>query len=394
MISVEQALENVLNLVTPLDTETIPLSHAGGRILAQTVAATRDQPPFASSAMDGYAVQSDDLTTGATLNVVGTSAAGARYDGVVTAGNAVRIFTGAPVPTGADRILIQEDCTRIDDTITIGDTLDTSKYIRSAGGDFKIGDMMAAPKHLGPTEVSLLAAMNIPHVTVYRKPVIALVATGDELVTVGETPDMDQIISSNNYGLKVMIEAAGGIARMLPIARDTRVELECVLDMCAGADMIVTLGGASVGDYDLVQSVAGEMGMETAFYKVAMRPGKPLMAGRLRGVAMIGLPGNPVSALVCGTVFLIPAINAMLGLPKTALPTQSATLAQDLPANRARAHYMRAVTSIEDGTLKVRTFDRQDSSLLSVLSQSNALLVRQPNDPALTTGASVQIIPI
>tara|TARA_R110002096_G_scaffold14041_3_gene49166 strand:+ start:12471 stop:13655 length:1185 start_codon:yes stop_codon:yes gene_type:complete len=394
MISVEQALENVLNLVTPLDTETIPLSHAGGRILAQTVAATRDQPPFASSAMDGYAVQSDDLTTGATLNVVGTSAAGARYDGVVTAGNAVRIFTGAPVPTGADRILIQEDCTRIDDTITIGDTPDTSKYIRSAGGDFKIGDMMAAPKHLGPTEVSLLAAMNIPHVTVYRKPVIALVATGDELVTVGETPDMDQIISSNNYGLKVMIEAAGGIARMLPIARDTRVELECVLDMCAGADMIVTLGGASVGDYDLVHSVAGEMGMETAFYKVAMRPGKPLMAGRLRGVAMIGLPGNPVSALVCGTVFLIPAINAMLGLPKTALPTQSATLAQDLPANRARAHYMRAVTSIEDGTLKVRTFDRQDSSLLSVLSQSNALLVRQPNDPALTTGASVQIIPI
>jgi molybdopterin molybdotransferase len=394
MITVEQALTYVLDLVSPLDTEVIPLANAGGRILAQTVSATRDQPPFSSSAMDGYAVQSDDLTAGSVLNVIGTSAAGARFDGMVSAGNAVRIFTGAPVPEGADRILIQEDCQREGDKIIIGSNLDKSKYIRPAGGDFKIGDEMTAPQTLGPSEVSLLAAMNIPNVAVYRKPVIALIATGDELVTVGETPNIDQIISSNNYGLKVMIEAAGGIARILPIARDTREELECVLAMCSDVDMIVTLGGASVGDYDLVHSVAGEMGMETAFYKVAMRPGKPLMAGRLRGVPMIGLPGNPVSALVCGTVFLIPAIKAMLGLPKSAMPTQNATLSIDIGHNGPRAHYMRAVTQIKNGTLTVRPFDRQDSSLLSVLSNANALMVRQPNEPAQSIGASVQIIPL
>jgi molybdopterin molybdotransferase len=394
MITVEQALTNVFDLVSALDTETIPLTDAGGRILAQTAVATRDQPPFASSAMDGYAVQSHDLKTGATLNVIGTSAAGARFDGAVTAGNAVRIFTGAPVPEGADRILIQEDCERSDEVITIGDNLDSSKYIRPAGGDFKVGDEMSAPRQLGPSDVALLAAMNIPNVTVYRKPIIALIATGDELVTVGDTPDMDQIISSNNYGLKVMIEAAGGIARILPIARDTRAELECVLGMCTDVDMIVTLGGASVGDYDLVHSVAGEMGMETAFYKVAMRPGKPLMAGRLRGTPMIGLPGNPVSSMVCGTVFLIPAIKAMLGLPKSPMPSQNATLAIDIGKNGPRAHYMRAVTTVDNGTLTVRPFDRQDSSLLSVLSDANALMVRQPNDPAQNAGTSVQIIPL
>ncbi len=392
MITVEQALTYVLDLVSPLDTEVIPLANAGGRILAQSVSATRDQPPFSSSAMDGYAVQSDDLTAGAVLNVIGTSAAGARFDGMVSAGNAVRIFTGAPVPEGADRILIQEDCQRIGDAITVGGDLDKSTYIRPAGGDFKVGDEMTAPQSLGSSEVSLLAAMNIPYVTVYRKPVIALIATGDELVTVGDTPNIDQIISSNNYGLKVMIEAAGGIARILPIARDTREELECVLAMCSDVDMIVTLGGASVGDYDLVHSVAGEMGMETAFYKVAMRPGKPLMAGRLRGVPMIGLPGNPVSALVCGTVFLIPAIKAMLGLPKSAMPTQNATLSIDIGLNGPRAHYIRAVTQMENGVMTVRPFARQDSSLLSVLSQANALMVRQPNEPAQSSGSSVQII--
>jgi molybdopterin molybdotransferase len=394
MISVDQALNNVLDLVSSLETETIPLSQSGGRVLAQTVSATRNQPPFASSAMDGYAVQSKDIIPGAILNVIGTSAAGARFDGTVSTGNAVRIFTGAPVPEGADRILIQEDCERANDTITVGTDLDTSKYVRPAGGDFKVGDEMTAPKLLGPSEVSLLAAMNVPNVTVFRKPVIALIATGDELVTVGDTPNMDQIISSNNYGLKVMIENAGGIARILPIARDTRAELETVLSMCTDVDMIVTLGGASVGDYDLVHSVAGEMGMETSFYKVAMRPGKPLMAGRLNGVPMVGLPGNPVSSMVCGTVFLIPAIKAMLGLPKAPLPTQNATLSQDIGTNGPRAHYMRAVTQMENGSLTVRPFERQDSSLLSVLSRANALLVRAPSEPALKAGASVQIIPL
>lgn len=394
MISVEQALTNVLDLVSPTDIEDIPLSNAGGRILARSLAAQRDQPPFASSAMDGYAVQSADLVVGAMLDVIGTSAAGARNDQTLKSGQAIRIFTGAPVPKGADRILIQEDCTRDGDTIVVGHNIDTSKYIRPTGGDFKVGDEINSPLHLGPAEISLLAAMNIPMIPVYRKPVIALIATGDELVAVGGTPDADQIISSNNYGLKSMVEAAGGIARLLPIARDTRAELECVLGMCSDVDMIVTLGGASVGDYDLVHSVAGEMGMETSFYKVAMRPGKPLMAGRLRGTPMIGLPGNPVSSLVCGTVFLEPAIKAMLGLGKAAQVTQNGILAEGMCGNGPRAHYMRAVTNIQDGNLMVRAFDRQDSSLLSVLSQANALIVRAPNDPAKTTGETVRIIPL
>jgi molybdopterin molybdotransferase len=394
MISVEQALANVLDLVSPTNIEDIPLSQAGGRILARSLHAQRDQPPFASSAMDGYAVQSDDLATGATLQVIGTSAAGARCDQVLNTGQAIRIFTGAPVPEGADRILIQEDCTRDGDKIIVGDNIDTAKYLRPMGGDFREGDEIAAPLHLGPAEISLLAAMNIPVVPVFRKPVIALIATGDELVTVGDTPDIDQIISSNNYGLKVMIEAAGGVGRILPIARDTREELEYVLGLCDDVDMIVTLGGASVGDYDLVHSVAGEMGMDTSFYKVAMRPGKPLMAGRLRGTPMIGLPGNPVSSMVCGTVFLVPAINAMLGLGKEAQKTQNAVLSEDLGKNGPRAHYMRAITHIDNGVLTVRAFERQDSSLLSVLSQANALIVREPNEPALTAGQSVRVIPL
>lgn len=392
MISVEQALQNIFDLVSPLDTETVPLSQAGGRVLAQSVHAQRDQPPFASSAMDGYAVQSGDVTSGAVLQVIGTSAAGARFDGAVASGSAVRIFTGAPVPQGADRILIQEDCTRDGDVIHVGDRLDTSHYIRPAGGDFKAGAQMTAPQSLGPTEVALLAAMNAPHVTVFRKPVVALIATGDELVTVGDTPNIDQIISSNNYGLKVLIENAGGVARMLPIARDTREELETVFDMCSDVDLVVTLGGASVGDYDLVHSVAAELGMDTSFYKVAMRPGKPLMAGRLKGVPMIGLPGNPVSAMVCGNVFLIPAIKAMSGLPKEALPLSTAVLGQDIKANGPRAHYMRAYAQTENAELVVRPFDRQDSSLLSVLSKANALLVRDPSAPAQSAGTSVQII--
>jgi len=394
MITVEQALSHILDLVEPLNTQNIPLTQAGGRVLGADVVALRDQPPFASSAMDGYAVQAADLKTGATLDVIGTSAAGQRFDGAVTAGTAVRIFTGAPVPKGADRILIQEDCTRTDDQITVGEGIDTSKYIRPAGGDFKTGDAVSAPLTLGASEISLLAAMNADTITVQRKPVIALVATGDELVAVGDTPEQDQIVSSNNYGLATLIEQAGGIARILPIARDTREELQKVLEFCDGADMVVTLGGASVGDYDLVHSVASDMGMDTSFYKVAMRPGKPLMAGRLRDIPMIGLPGNPVSALVCGQIFLVSAIKAMLGLGKSALPTQSATLAADMPANGPRAHYMRAMTQIENGALTVIPFDRQDSSLLSILSKANALLVRAPNDPAQAKGASVQIIPL
>lgn len=235
-----------------------------------------------------------------------------------------------------------------------------------------------------------MASMNIPTVPVTRKPVVALISTGDELVMPGEDPGPDQIIASNTFGLKAMLEEAGAIARLLPIARDTVSSLRTGFDMARGADLVITIGGASVGDHDLVGQVAGDLGMDRVFYKVAMRPGKPLMAGHLNDAAMVGLPGNPVSAMVCGYLFILPMIRAMLGLGTGARPLQQATLASDISQNGPREHYMRAV--IENG--KVTVFDNQDSSLLTVLAQANALIVRPPNDPALHAGDPVNFLAI
>jgi molybdopterin molybdotransferase len=392
MITVDEALSKVLGLFEPLETETVHLQHASGRVLAVDAVAHRDQPPFASSAMDGYAVRNADLSTGAQLRVIGESAAGGFYDGIVGSGQAVRIFTGAPVPVGADRILIQEDCTRSGDVITVNEGIDQSIYVRPAGGDFNSGDVMLAPRVLSAGDIALLASMNCAQVQVRRKPRVALVATGDELVMPGEDPGPSQIISSNNFGLKALVEANGGIAQILPIASDDVDNLKAVLDLASEADVIVTLGGASVGDRDLVRQVATEAGLDQAFYKVAMRPGKPLMAGRLNDTAMIGLPGNPVSSMVCGTVFLVPALRAMLSLGKTAMPREVARLGRDIDANGPRSHYMRAQLSITDGALVCMPETRQDSSLLSVLSRADALMVRNPKDSARKAGELVEFI--
>lgn len=392
MITVGEALTKVLGLFEALEIETVHLQHASGRVLAVDAAALRDQPPFASSAMDGYAIRDSDLSTGAQLRVIGESAAGGFYDGIVGSGEAVRIFTGAPVPTGADRILIQEDCLRSGDTIIVNEGIDQSIYVRPAGGDFKAGDAMSAPRVLSAGDIALLASMNCAQVQVRRKPRVALVATGDELVMPGENPGPSQIISSNNFGLKALVESNGGIAHILPIASDDVDNLKAVLDLASEADVIVTLGGASVGDRDLVRQVATEAGLDQAFYKVAMRPGKPLMAGRLNKTAMIGLPGNPVSSMVCGTVFLIPALRAMLGLGKSAMPREVARLGRDIDANGPRSHYMRAQLSIMDGTLVCMPETRQDSSLLSVLSRADALMVRDPKDRARKAGDMVEFI--
>lgn len=394
MITVEEALKGVLDLFTPLETETVPLAEAAGRTLAEPAIAKREQPPFASSAMDGYAVKSADLHTGATLQVIGESAAGGGFDGAIQSGQCVRIFTGAPVPHGADRILIQEDTTRNDDAITIADNIDQSLYIRPSGGDFKVGDVISAPRVLCASDIALLASMNIPEVTVRRKPQIALVATGDELVMPGENPAASQIISSNNFGLKALVEAHGAEGRLLPIAKDTPESLRAVLDLAASADVIVTLGGASVGDHDLVGQVAGDAGLDLSFYKVAMRPGKPLMAGMLAGTPMIGLPGNPVSSMVCGQLFLIPAIRAMLGLGKAPMPREAASLGCDIGPNGPRAHFMRAELGLQNGILTCTPFERQDSSLLSVLARANCLMVRAPNEPARKAGEIIEFIRI
>ncbi|WP_289041281.1 gephyrin-like molybdotransferase Glp [uncultured Aliiroseovarius sp.] len=390
MITVTQALDAVFDLLEPLSTEDVTLAEAAGRVLATPVTATRLQPPFAASAMDGYALNGVEADPEAMFRVIGESAAGHGFQGRVGAGECVRIFTGAPMPDGADRVIIQEDVDRQGDLITLARKLDKGPYVRPAGADFAPGDTIPAPRLLSPADLALAAAMNVPDLTVTRKPQVALLATGDELVMPGEAPGPDQIIASNSFGLKALIEANGGHARMLPIARDNAESLRKAFDLASDADLIVTIGGASVGDHDLVGVVAAELGMEQSFYKVLMRPGKPLMAGRIGEAAMIGLPGNPVSSMVCGHVFLVPALRAMLGLGAAPAPRRSASLGAPVKANGAREHYMRA--RVDGG--KITIFDRQDSALLSVLAQANALAVRPAGDPARDMGDSIDYLPI
>lgn len=388
MISVAEALSKLFELVQPGESELLPLREAAGRVLAQDVHATLTQPPFDASAMDGYAVQNADVVTGAQLDVIGESAAGHRFDGTVESGQTVRIFTGAPIPNGADRVVIQEDVTREGTSIVLGDKLDSGLHIRPAGQDFHKGETIQAPRLLSPSDIALLAAMNIANVPVYRKPVVAILPTGDELVQPGERPGSDQIIASNSYGLAALLDANGAKSRLLPIAKDRIDSLHLAFDLAKDADLIITIGGASVGDHDLVAQAASEVGLKRQFYKVAMRPGKPLMAGTLGTAAMIGLPGNPVSAMVCGHIFVLPVIAKMLGLPAQSAQTETATLKHDIPANGPREHYMRA-TLTSDG---LEVFERQDSALLRVLSDANCLAVRPPNDPAQAAGSDLQII--
>ncbi|NCO87367.1 MAG: molybdopterin molybdotransferase MoeA [Rhodobacterales bacterium] len=388
MISVTAALEQIFALVTPLPTEMVPLRMAAGRVLSQSVAARRDQPPFAASAMDGYAIRKADLHAGASLRVIGESAAGRGFGGRVTAGTAVRILTGAPLPDGADFVVIQEDVTRSESNILLGPDIAAGSNIRPAGNDFRRGDSVAAPRRLSPSDIALLAAMNIAEVPVTRKPVIAIIATGDELVQPGETPGPDQIIASNSYGLHALCTALGAAPRLLPIARDDMAALDLVFDLASGADLVLTIGGASVGDHDLVAQAVQARGHDLAFHKVALRPGKPLMAGRIDEALLLGLPGNPVSAMVCGTVFLGPVILTMLGLPAQPAPRLCGPLAETLPPNGPREHYLRA-TRTEAG---LRACGKQDSALLSVLAQADCLIVQPPHDPGRPAGAMVEYI--
>jgi molybdopterin molybdotransferase len=345
--------------------------------------------------MDGYAVRTEDCHPGAVLSVVGEAAAGHGWGGQVNPGEAVRIFTGAPVPAGAARVVIQENVTRSGTRITLGDRLDSSTNIRPEGADFASDFTLAAPRQLGHSDLALLAAMNAGHVAVTRKPEVAIIATGDELVMPGETPNPDQIIASNLFALKAMIEAAGGRARLLPIARDNEASLMTVYEMAMGADLIVTIGGASVGDHDLVAQVAARFGLQQSFYKIAMRPGKPLIAGAFGdGTPYLGLPGNPVSAIVCGHLFVLPMLRAMLGLSDVFPPVLRARLAAPLEGNGPRAHYMRARLAEDATGRSVTAHDRQDSALLTVLVGANALLIRPPHDGPRAAGDMVEVLPL
>lgn len=392
LLAPDEAIRRVLSLIEPTDLEDVRLEAASGRALAAPVIASRAQPPFAASAMDGYAIRFEDAAEGAMLKVIGEAPAGRRFAGEVGAGEAVRIFTGAPMPEGADTVLIQENATREGETLRVDEAPAKGAHIRPDGLDFQPGARLEAPRRLTPHEIALAASMNAPWLVVRRRPLVALIATGDELVMPGEQPGPDQIVSSNNFGLAALINAWGGEARIDPIAHDSRAALTAALDRAADADLIVTLGGASVGDHDLVREVFGEEGLDLSFYRVAIRPGKPLMAGRVRGKPMIGLPGNPVSALVLAHILLRPVMDAFCGLPPAPAARITARLGSPLKANGPREHYIRARLEETEEGVTAFPFPSQDSSLLSILASSNGLIIHPANAPAAEVGETLSAL--
>jgi molybdopterin molybdotransferase len=397
MISVEEALARLLAPLAALPPEQVSVADAVGRVLAEEVAARRTQPPFAVSAMDGYAVRADDVVqVPMTLRIIAEIPAGAGFGGRLGAGEAARIFTGAPLPEGADAIVIQEDTERHGDRVEVREGAPKGRYVRRAGLDFAEGDVLLhAGTRLTPRHVGLAAAMNRPWLMVHRRPRVAIMPTGDEVVMPGDPVGPNQIVSSNALALGALIEGIGAVAVQLPIAPDDSASLQRVAEGASGADLLVTTGGASVGEHDLVRDALGETGLAIDFWTVAMRPGKPLMVGRFRDTLMIGLPGNPVSTLVCGLLFVKPAIERLLGLDTTAVPPATARLKTKLRANDRRQDYLRAtLTRGEDGILEAEPFRMQDSSMMSLLAAADCLVIRAPHAPAAEPGETVEIIPL
>lgn len=390
MITVDEALARVLALAPAPQGETVPLAQAAGRALLEPAVANLTQPPFDAAAMDGYALRGDDVNT--PLRVIGEAAAGRPWDGTPAPGTAIRIFTGAPVPPGYNRVVMQENTVRDGDTLTITDA-SGGPHIRLRGNDFSQGDRLAPGRRLSAADIGLLAAMNVPQVIVARRPRVAILAGGDELVAPGQVPQPGQIVSSNDLAIAALVAEAGAASLILPVARDTEDSLRAGFSAARDADMLVTIGGASVGDHDLVGKVAADMGMQRSFYKLAMRPGKPLMAGMIGKTVMLGLPGNPVSAITCGILFMQPLIRRMLGLAPGNTPFL-ARLAVALPPEGNRQHYLRATLSQGDDLPCITPFEDQDSARLSLMSQADALLARPAHDPARKPGEIVSFLPL
>lgn len=401
LLPVAEALERVLaSAPGAAEAEDVPLALCHGRTLARDVAARRTQPPFPVSAMDGYAVRAEDVAqVPVDLRVIGESAAGRGWRGRIGAGETVRIFTGAPLPDGADAIVIQEDADALDDRrIRVREGAPAGRYVRPAGLDFSEGDtLLAAGRRLDAGDIALAAAMNHASLAVRRKPRVAIIATGDELVRPGETPGPDQIVASNIFALAAIIARAGGEAIDCGIARDTRADVTRVVAEAQAhrPEILLTLGGASVGDHDLVQKTLSGLGLELGFWRIAMRPGKPLMHGRLGETLFLGLPGNPVSAMVCAILFVAPAIRALVGDPAAprGAATEPAILGVDLPENDKRQDYMRSSLTIRPDALPLAApFAKQDSSMLGHLARADALVIRAPFAPPAKAGEVVQTI--
>lgn len=392
-LSVAEALARVLDGIEPTAAERIDIADAHGRTLATTLAAKLTQPPFAASAMDGYAVRAADVASlPARLEVIGEAAAGHPFAGSVGAGEAARIFTGAPLPDGSDAVVIQENTKAGDGWVEIIAGEIDPGHVRPRGFDFAEGqELLAAGRRFGPRELSLAAAMGHGAVDVRRAPVVAILATGDELVAPGTTPGPGQIVCSNHLGVAALMRAAGAKPRLLGVAHDTSESLAAHIEAAADADVLITIGGASVGDHDLVGPVLQSRGMALDFWTIDMRPGKPLMHGRLGRQRVLGLPGNPVSSLICTRLFAVPLVEAMLGRCSSTV-LEPAITAAPIERNSHRAHYMRAEVVAGPGGLVATPARSQDSSLLSPLAVANAFIVRPPHAPAAAAGARVEIM--
>ncbi|MDX8460098.1 molybdopterin molybdotransferase MoeA [Mesorhizobium humile] len=396
LVPVAEALERLLDGAAPLPGESIPLAEAAGRVLAEPVVALRTQPPFNASAMDGYAVRFADVASApAELEVMGMAPAGRGFSGTVGKGQAVRIFTGAPLPEGADTIVIQENVRDLGNRrIEVTEPTAEGRNVRRRGLDFGQGDVLLEKgRVLDAAALSLAASANHPALSVVRRPLVAIIATGDELLPPGSTLGPDQIISSNAYGVAAAAQSVEARALDLGIAADRKEAIAALVRKAveAKADVIVTLGGASAGDHDLIHDVLTGEGMKLDFWKIAMRPGKPLMFGRLGNVRCIGLPGNPVASIVCSQLFLKPLL-ARLGGRDHRQDVRTARLGAAMQANDLRQDYVRAVVREDAGTLVATPFGIQDSSMLRMLADANGLIVRQPFAPAAEAGAECSVL--
>ena len=397
LISVAEALEHVLAHASPLPPDEAPLAEANGRVLVYDLKALRTQPPADVSAMDGYAVRAADVAGAPVrLKVIGEVPAGRPFSGSVGGGQAARIFTGGFLPAGADTVVIQEVTTRDGDNVEVKQPTTKGRNVRPKGLDFREGEVLLNKGHrLTARDLALAAGMNHPLLPVHRRPKIALFATGDELVPPGREPGPGQIVYSNGFTLAALARAEGAEVTDLGLVHDTLQATVTAIDDARDipADILVTTGGASVGDYDLVHKAFAEEGMELSFWKVAMRPGRPLMHGRLGDMHVLGLPGNPVSSFVCAFLFLVPLIRRMSGRTDLALPTESAVLGVDLPENDERADYLRATLKPDPNGPAVATpFPAQDSSMMAPLARANCLVIREPYAPAAKAGSRCSIV--
>ena len=397
LMSVAEALAHVLDGAEPLPDETVPLQQALGRVLVADLVARRTQPPGALSAMDGYAVRAEDVAhVPARLTVIGEVAAGHPFEGTVGPGQAARIFTGGVMPPGADAVVIQENTAAEGARVVVEAPVHRGRHVRAAGLDFKQGDVLLRRSHrLTSRDLMLAAAMNHPTVPVHRRAKIGILGTGDELVPPGTQPGHGEIVYSNGFGLSAIAHAEGADVLDLGIAPDRIEATAAAVSRAreAECDVLVTMGGASVGDHDVVQQALANAGLELAFWRIALRPGKPMMHGRLGAMRVLGLPGNPVSSFVCAIVFLVPLLRRLAGRLDVAAEIEDAVLGRDLPANDERADYLRATLSEgADSEPTATPLPIQDSSMIAPLAKADCLLIREPHAPAAAAGSPCRIL--